>query len=69
MNSTYPHSDGELNREYSQAIEKSKVNGHAPGHAFKNGVVFCKTCNALLTYVSYAKGGLFIAGFAGGSCK
>jgi hypothetical protein len=69
MNAIYPHSDGELNREHANAIQNSKVNGHNPSHQFKNGIVFCKTCNALLTYHSFAKGKDFIAGLSFAECK
>ena len=67
MGSIFPESD--LSDLHAKAIHVSKVNGHTPGNQFKHGIVFCKTCNALLTYVSYMRGKCFIAGLSDGSCK
>jgi hypothetical protein len=67
MQAQYP--DHHINHQHNQAIEKAKVNGHVPGQTFCQGVVFCKKCNALLTYRSFAKDKDFIAGLSFAECK
>jgi hypothetical protein len=67
MQAQYP--DHHINNQHNQAIEKAKVNGHIPGQTFRQGVVFCKKCNALLTYHGFTNDKHFIAGLYFSECK
>jgi hypothetical protein len=65
----------DLLQEHKQAIEIAKSNNHIPGHRFREGIVFCNKCNALLTYISdkpikkVGQSPTYIAGLHFTSCK